>query len=150
MIIDSQSKFSENQAITATAISENVMDLTGGRTFATNSPADWGNGEDVDLVVTVTEAFNTLTSLTVTLETADNAGLSSGQVVLATLNGATIPLASLAAGAQFNLRLPRADYKRYLGLRFTVVGSNPTTGKITSHLALDVERRRNYRTAFAV
>jgi hypothetical protein len=129
------------QAITATAISENVVDLrpqNGAPTLVDQGIL----GTDVYLVLTVGTAFNTLTTLTVTLESATNAALSSGAVVHFTQ---AFALAALTANTVIaRIPLPSADYKRYLGLRYTVGGSNPSTGTITATLSLDLDRNIPY------
>ena len=106
MILDANLIFSEDQAVTATAISANVVQF----------PA---NG-------------------IVYGETAANAALSSGAVVLAT-SGA-IPVASLLAGFRptFTRVLPDGEIKEFLGLRYTVGGSNATAGQISAALATEV------------
>ena len=91
--LDSQEEFSDAQAITTTAISTNVMDLAslrkGGTAVAgdisANVRQDYGNGlRDNWLAVTVNTALTGGTSLAVTLETADDAGLTTNATVLAT------------------------------------------------------------------
>lgn len=141
MIINKNLTFSENQAITATAISENVIQWPDNGIVPFDAAAivrNLGAGTPIPMLIQVTEGFNTLTSLTITIETADNAALSSGAVVLAT-SGA-IPLASLIAGFRptFTRFLPDGTLKSFLGLRYTVAGTNPTLGKVTAALATEV------------
>lgn len=140
MILNKNLIFAEGQAVTATAISQNVLQYPANDTAVGDAAPmvrNLGAGEPVPMLVQVTEAFATLTSLTITLETADNAALSSGAVVLATTGA--IPLASLVAGyVPPALRyLPNATIKEFLGLRFTVGGSNATAGKITAALGTE-------------
>jgi hypothetical protein len=71
MLLDQQALFSEAQAITATAASTNVID--------TGSSKDVGKYGDIPLLIQVVEAFNTLTSLTVTVQTDDNSSFSSNR-----------------------------------------------------------------------
>jgi len=139
MILSAQQTFSDAQAITATAISTNVID-TGVRDTPYGGEApligDIGKGEDVPILVQVVEAFNTLTSLTVTLETSANADLSSSVV----LNTQTILLADLVAGKKtWMVCLPNGVTRRYLGLRYTVAGTAPTLGKITAGIVAGVQ-----------
>lgn len=136
-IFSKQNIFSEDQAITATAISTNVID-TGVRGTPYGAAAavngDKGKGNPVPILVQVTEAFNTLTSLTITLETSANADLSSS-TVLAT---EVILLAAAVVGKKMFMHyLPNGVTGRYLGLRYTVGGSNPSTGKIFAALGYD-------------
>ena len=136
MILSAFQKFSADQAILATAISTNVIDLgVAGTPFLGTAPLnqDIGKGTYVPILIQVTEDFNTLTSLTVTLETSDSADLTSS-TVLAT---EVIALADLVAGKQtFMQYLPNGVTGRYLGLRYTVTGTNPTLGTIVAGISM--------------
>lgn len=136
MFFNQNELFSDGQAVTVTAISTNVI-----RWPATGTPVGnanpvarrIGQGNPIPIIIQVIEAFATLTSLTVTLEDADNAALDSNNVVRWT-SGA-VPVASLVAGYRFDLRfLPESLTKEYLGLRYTVTGTTATAGKITAGL----------------
>ena len=133
MIFDKQSLLSDAQAITATAVSTNVIDLQAMGTVPRQGAAlarDEFAGDCVPLLVQVVEGFATLTSLTITLECSDNSDLSSSTVVA---TSPAIPAASLKAGYRWNLdEPPEGVTKRYLGLRYTVGGSNATAGKVTA------------------
>jgi hypothetical protein len=48
------------------------------------------------------------------------------------LTAATLPLASLTAGARFPITTVPEGVLRYLRLYYTVTGSSPTVGKITA------------------
>lgn len=136
MIMDVQNRFSNAQAITATAASTDIVDLgITGRNV--------GVGEDVYLVAQVVSAFTDTGSdstVTVTAETDDNTGMSSATTV-ATLG----TFAALAAvGARLIIKLPIANLERYLGLRYTVAGGNLTTGAITAFLTKDIDAYKSY------
>lgn len=129
MYIDTNLEFADGQAITATAISEDVYDTqsiaAGGGSAGingSNATVDLGQSTDLYLVIIATAAAaggDSAKTLTITLESADNAGLSSGQVVH--FSTGAITGAAITAGARLaTLRLPHGLYKRYLGLRFTV------------------------------
>lgn len=136
MILSAQQLFSDDQAITATAISENVIDLgvpgtPYGAVAALNQ--DVGKGASVPVLIQVTEDFATLTSLTITVEVSAAAGLTSPKV-LAT---ETILVADLLAGKQtFMQVLPNGADLRYLGVRYTVTGTAATAGKITAGISM--------------
>jgi len=133
MIFDKTTLFSDAQAITATAASTNVIDLRANGTVYGYTVAlrrDEGKGNAVPLWIGVVEAFNTLTSLTVSVETDDNEAFSSAKTVATT--GAVL-LADLTLGKQFSLdTLPLGTDERFLRLKYTVAGSAPTLGKITA------------------
>jgi len=129
MIIDLQTTFSGStaadgtktgQAITATAISANVLDLRNAATPTTQDegltfPESW-------LIVQATVAANGADSaktLTITLESATDTGLSSGPVVHYS-SGAILGSAITAGATLVRMQLPSADYKRYMGVRYTV------------------------------
>ena len=136
MILSAQQIFSDDQAITATAISTNVID-TGVRGTPFDAVAalngDIGKGTPIPVLIQVTEDFNTLDSLTITLETSAAAGLTT-PTVLAT---ESIVLADLIAGKQTCLQfLPNCATLRYLGVRYTVVGTDPTEGQITAGITM--------------
>lgn len=141
MILNQNLLFSDNQAITATAISANVLSFPANSIAPYETAAiarDLGSGTPIPMLIQVVEAFNTLTSLTITLETADNAALSTAPVVLGT-SGA-VPLASLIVGFRPFFRfMPAGTVKQFLGLRYTVTGTNPTLGRITAALATEVQ-----------
>lgn len=136
MILSAQQLFSDDQAVTATAISENVIDLgvagtPYGAAAALNQ--DVGKGNHIPVLIQVTEDFATLTSLTVTIEVSAAAGLTS-PVVLAE---ETIAVADLVAGKQTLVQcLPNGADLRYLGVRYAVTGPNATAGKITAGISM--------------
>lgn len=136
-ILSQQSLFSDDQAITTTAISENVYDLgPAGTPYGGVAPLiqDVGKGVKVPLLVQVTEDFAGATSLTITVEVADNAALSSGAEVVA--SSGAILVDDLTAGYQLPIDvLPNGISKRYLGLRYTVVGTG-TAGRITAGISM--------------
>lgn len=141
MILNANLLLSDGQAITATAISANVIpwEATGSAPYETALTRNLGSGTPIPILIQVIEAFATLTSLTITIETADNAALSSGAVVLA--SSGAIPVASLVAGYRpsFTRFVPDATMKEYFGLRYTVGGSNATAGRITAAVATEVQ-----------
>lgn len=136
MIFSAQQLFSDDQAVTATAISENVIDLgVPGTPYgaAAALPQDIGKGVEIPILVQVTTAFNTLTSLTITVEVSAAAGLTS-PVVLAS---EVVLLAALIAGKQMHMRVvPNDASLRYMGVRYTVGGSDPTLGNITAGITM--------------
>ena len=124
MIIDKDLLFSNEQAITGTAASTNVIDLGEGGDAI---------GQELTIHAVVKTSFATLTSLTVKVQTsADNSNWAD--VVL----GPAIPVASLKAGKDiFCVRVPQG-LKRYVRLYYTVAGSNASAGKITAFASKDL------------
>ena len=117
------------QAITATAVSTNTYDLGVAR--------DIGTGTEIDFFVGSDAAFNTLTSLTIDVITSAAADLSTPTV----LQSYSRTLAQLTADTtQVVGRVPNGGAQRYLGFRYTVVGTNPTTGSIIAAFNMDNHR----------
>lgn len=131
MIVDNTLVLSDSQAITATAASTNQIDLgAAGTTYLGGTVRrDVGDGTEIPILVEVTQAFNNLTSLTVSMEVDDDVAFGSPTVVA---SGPAILLASLTLGAQINwpARIPVGVNERYLRLKYTVAGTAPTLGKV--------------------
>lgn len=133
MILDNTLVLSDSQAITADARSTNVIDLGATGTAFGHAAAlarDVGKGTEIPIMLHVTEAFNTLTSLIVSVQVDDNAAFSSPKEVASR----TYALAELTLGARlsFPAELPEGVDERYLCLYYDVVGTNPTLGKLTA------------------
>lgn len=134
MIFDKENLFCENQAITADAPSTNVIDLgQPGKPAGHLGPLirDIGPGNPIEVWVSVTESFNTLTSLAVGVEVDSDPAFGSPKVVTKT---EAVPLASLVAGYRFKELsfVPDGTDERYFRLNFDVTGTAPTTGKVTA------------------
>lgn len=116
MFVDAKLQLSDDQALTATAASTNVIDLGIDR--------DIGRGEPMCAVITVTTAADTANAdetYSFALETDDNDSFSSA-TVLATYAPAA---ATLAAGYQFIIPLAHEN-ERYLRLNYTLGGTTPS------------------------
>ena len=129
MLLDSQNLFSNAQAITGSAVSENVVVMCEGEVaFGTPKP----------LLIQVVEDFAGATSLTVEIETAPSADFAE-KVVLAS---ATLKASELVAGAQFPINyLPKGN-KGYMRLAYSVEGT-ATSGKITAGLVAGLSQSYN-------
>ena len=115
MFIDAQNLFSDAQALTTTAASTNLVDLSADR--------DIGKGEPMVVVLSLDVATDGTTgdeTYSVDLETDDNASFSSPAVL-----STTAVARSLAAGTQFVIAVP-ATNERYLRLNYTLGGTTPT------------------------
>lgn len=134
MILSQKSIFSDNQAITADALSTNVLLLQeNDNVYGASSVQsyDIGRGTPIPIEIVVTETFATLTSLTISVEcgAADTLGTELASLTIAAaalVKGYRIPITALPAGVN----------ARYLGLRYNVNGSDATAGKITAGLSL--------------
>lgn len=147
MILDKTNEFSDSQAVTATAISTNVIDLN---PDGANPIIDIGSGEPVELIIQVDATATAAGAATVTasLESSDAPGLTSATVHVTT---GPLALSALTGGAEIaRFRLPAGDYKRYLGVRYTV-GTGPlTAGAFSAFIVKDGQSRRTYKSGWTV
>ena len=137
MILDRTGLLSENQAITATAPSTNVLDLGSpgtpyGATAALNR--DVGRGEPIPFYIGVTETFNNLTSLTVAIQTDTTTAFSSPVTVWSQ----TVVLADLVPGQRHILPdwIPAGANRQFVRMNYTVTGTAPSTGRITAGVVM--------------
>ncbi len=142
MIFDSTNLFSDAQAITASAVSTNVIDLGATDTpkYAANAiTRDLGKGNPIDLRIQVVTDFATLTSLVATVQTSVDEAFTSPVNVLAS---PAVPVASLVAGYVFPIQwVPRGTLLRYVRLNYTVAGSDATAGAVTAGFVFASEER---------
>lgn len=139
MLLDSTNLFSNQQAVTSTANSTNVIDLSQAR--------DIGPGHDINFFIAVTQDATAAGSATVqfALVTADTADLATNPVVL--MQTDAIGKAALTAGTQIlrgAVPASRTAGKRYLGVTYTVATGPLTAGKFTAGLAFDLQANTGY------
>lgn len=133
MILDNQTLFSDDQAITTTAASTNIIDLG---PIAPGIVRDIGPGKPIPVLVQVTEDFDAAgaATLTVAVQVDDNESFSSPKTVIST---GALALADLVAGYQVKLDyIPRGTDERYLRLNYTVDTGPMTAGKIKAGILL--------------
>lgn len=126
-IYDAQNTFSDDQAVTASARSTNILKV---------GPGDFGQGENILLDCIVTEAFDNLTSLEAKLETDDDVAFGSPKELYST---GAILLADLVVGYKFKIKAIPPGCEDYLALYYTVVGTAPSVGKIFASLTPDTQ-----------
>lgn len=145
MILDQQSLFSDAQAITVSANSSNVIESMGA-SVVPGAPVT-----SIGCFGQVNQAFAGGTSLQIQVVSADDAALTTNVVV----HVQTQPLApaALSQGAlPLATRLPPQKIRRYLGLRYVVVGTM-TAGAITAGLVEDLNsvlRSTDFNKGFSV
>jgi hypothetical protein len=161
MILDLQTMFSgtvavdgtkTGQGITATAISGNVLDRTGGLPLFPALEDEGLEGfAEMWLIVQVQTATNGADSaktLTITLESALDAALSSSPVVHFS-TPAILGSALVAGYTAVRVQLPSSDYKRYIGLRYTV-SAGFTSFNVLAYLTPDPQRNVIYPIGFTI
>lgn len=124
MILDKENIMSNDQAITTTAASTDLIDL---------GLTEMGEGEPIEVICQVTTAFAGGTSIDAALQTDDNASFSSATQLQAT---GAIATATLVQGYRFKFSVLPEDCERYLRINYTVVGTM-SAGNILAGLALD-------------
>lgn len=122
MIFDKTFLFSDDQAITGTANSTNVVDLGVVR--------DIGKGVPLPLLIQVTADFNGADTISARVETDDNEAFSSAETLAVS---GDIAIADLVAGYQFPIQYMPIHTERYLRIVYTFTGATaPTTGTVTA------------------
>lgn len=136
MILDRNTLVSNAQAVTATAVSTDTIDLGAVR--------DIGTGTDISAFVTVDVAATAAGAATVTFAviTSANADLSSATTLYTT---AAIGKATLVAGYKvFDITIPKQLLSRYLGLSYTVATGPLTAGAFTGGFVVDTQSQAYY------
>lgn len=129
MIIDSQQIFSDAQALTATAVSTNVIDLGADRNI--------GIGEPMAVVINVDVAADSTTGDETYEFQVQTGSTATPTTVIGKIGyGGSNELAesTLAAGYRIVIPLPtNSTADRYLRLNYVLGGTTPTI-TVTSHL----------------
>ena len=126
MFMDKQLMFSEDQAITATAVSTNVLDM---------GAPDAGKSE-LSIFAKVGTAFTAAGAATMTIEvqTATDAAFTT-PIVLA--RSADVPKASLVAGYQPIMIDVPVGCQRFLRMNYVVSTGPMTAGTLTAGIVAD-------------
>lgn len=136
MIIDKFLQVSDDQAVTTTAASTDVID------FGQANP-NTGMDDRSKMVITVGETTAASGAATVTFAVQDSADNSSWADVVAT---AAIGKAALAAGQQVVLPMP-TKLRRYCRVNYTV-GTGPlTAGKFSAQIVAGTQQNTHYPDA---
>lgn len=138
MIFSANQIFSSDQALTATAVSTNVIDLGAVGIVPRAGAAakrDIGKGTNIPIRVQVTQSFNNLTSLIVTVEQSVDEAFTSPVIAF---TSPTYALADLAVGARDLLpeEVPVGVNLRYVRLKYTIAGTAPTLGKVFAGITM--------------
>jgi hypothetical protein len=138
MFLDAFNQFSDSQALTATALSTNVIDLGVARPI--------GNGEPMCVVFNCEVAADQTTGdedYTFDVEVASDAGITTARKLIGRRifesGTPTAPAQDadlLVAGYKFVIPLPPmtvAEDERYIAVRYTLAGTTPTV-TVSAHL----------------
>ena len=142
MITDKLLRVSEDQAVTATAVSTNTVDLGVAR--------DIGEGTALYMNFALTEAFANGTSVKFEIITSASASLSSPTVIG---SSAVLATAALTLGKNIVVRLNpdiAGKGQRYLGAKYIVVGTM-NAGKVTADIVETIgDGQKYYASGFTV
>lgn len=130
MLLDGNLRFSDEQAITATADSTNIID-------SKLALRDLGTGKPIWVVVVVTTAMTNTGTVAVALQSDSSETMTPDK----TRTLFTIPAGS-AVGDKFVAALMpggEVEQLRYLGLKYTVSGT-VDTGKVKAFLTHEYDR----------
>tara|TARA_Y100000310_G_C20593202_1_gene769173 strand:- start:847 stop:1260 length:414 start_codon:yes stop_codon:yes gene_type:complete len=130
MILDVENLYSDDQALTTTADSTNVIDL---------GAAERGPGNPLRIDILVTLALTGGTDVTIDLETDDNASFTSLSTIGSTQ---TIAAATLVAGYRFSIQFVPSAMERYSRLEYTITGTF-SAGTVTAGIVFDVQSAKS-------
>lgn len=149
MLLDALLQLSNAQAVTATVVSTNTIDLSQAR--------DMGPGENLHAVIGVDTTATAAGAATVTFQIISSASAAlSSPTVLAQTDA--IPIANLTVGRKpivIDLSpavlLAQPIGQRYLGIQYTVAAGPLTAGAFTAYLSnSEVTVGANYPSGFTV
>jgi len=129
MFIDKALQVSNEQAVTTTAASTDVIDLG-------QANPNLGLNDHTSLAITVDTAVTADGAATVTFSLQDSADNSSFADVVAT---AAIGKATLVAGAQIVLPMP-TKLRRYVRVYYTVATGPLTAGKFSAQVVTGIQQ----------
>lgn len=139
MIFDNKAIFSDKQAIVATAVSTNVIDMgAAGQTYLGQQLKRAAGKEPIPFALSVNEAFNNLTSLAIAIQVSTDEAFTSP----VTLSTQTLALAALKVGAKLAFPILPTEMVgyRFIRISYTVTGTAPTTGKVTAGIVGAVDQ----------
>jgi hypothetical protein len=106
-----------------------------------------GFGKDLYLVVTVdVAAGGTTPTLSIAVQTDDNAGFSSAATAL---TSPTYTQAQLGLSTQIALPMPQQGWERYVRLNYTLAGTSPTI-TLSAHLVENFQTDIKYPAGFTI
>lgn len=145
MLLDQQNVFSDKQAITATAVSTNVIDLGVARNI--------GNATNLYLVFVVTTAFTDSGSdstVTPVLQTDDNVGFASPATIRTFDTLAALTPLGTERIYKLEPKTQKGEFERFIRISYTVAGGDLTTGAISAFLVESAQVWTAYKSNFIV
>ncbi len=142
-ILDRENAFSQSQALTGTTLvpSTDIIDLSSIRQVGA------GNGEPILLVNFEAAPGGTTPTMTLALQTDDNAAFSSATTVITYLSA--VAASAFGASTQYQFPLPRTGLERFIRVAYTMGGTSPTS-TVSAHLMVDAQDDVKYPGGFTV
>lgn len=137
MILDKHNEFSDGQAVTASAISTNVIDL--GDDSTTQQIGGSGLYFVAQTRTAATDAGSDAT-LAVSLESDSTADLATSATVHYSTGALAFAAFSPAGTVLCCVEVPFGNYERYVGARYTVVAGNLTAGNFDCFFTRDPQK----------
>lgn len=148
-IFDRQNMFSDAQLVSGTTATGSTDNIDIGPFYSgvggSNTVKDLGVGEDVYLQVTASGVTGTSPTVTILIETDNNAAFSS-PTTIATYGPIALPA---AGGAVLNVCLPFGDYEQFVRLKYTQGGISPVA-TYKAALVRGVTALKNYTDAVVI
>lgn len=150
MLTDSQLTLSVSQAVTASAVSGNTLDL--------NQIRDIGAGEELNIYVNVEVAATAAGAATVNFQVITSAAANLGSPTIIGQTDA-IGKAALTLGSQIIIPVPRSFInklgQRFLGIQYTVATGPLTAGTFSAGIVIDApdntaQMQKTYPSGFSV
>lgn len=137
-ILDKQLQYSDKQAVTATAVSTNVVDA--GATKNAAIGRDLGAGTPLYLFLSVSQTFTAAGAATLVATLQDSADNSTFADVASI---GALSLAQLVAGKSYWVGFP-IPTRRYTRVNYTVATGPMTAGIISAHVVDGANYNFNY------
>ncbi len=143
MILDALNRFSNAQALTATAASTDIIDLR-------SVERRIGTGRNLYIIVNVDVAFTDAGSdSTIQVELQSDALEAFGSATNRQDLGTFAALAAI--GTQLIVRIDSGILtERFIRLNYTTANGNLTTGSVSAFIALDVDGFTAYPSGFTI
>jgi hypothetical protein len=148
-IFDRQNMFSDAQLVSGSTATASTDTIDIGPFYSgvggSNTVKDLGVGEDVYLQVNASGVAGTSPTVTILIETDNNAAFSS-PTTIATYGPIALPA---AGGTVLNACLPFGDYEQFVRLKYTQGGSTPAA-TYKAALVRGVTAVKNYTDAVVI